>query len=328
MKAPTIYDVAKLAGVSKSLVSLVLRGSDQVSAEKREAVLRAVQQLNYTPSSLAAGLAGARTRSIGIIVDDFENLWFPPVLAGLRRVLADEGYSLSVVDTALNSHLQLDPLAVFQSQRVEGIVIAAEVGDAEISRLRIPAVILGKRSMDSSTLPVITGDEVAGGELATERLIELGHRDILCLSGPGASAAAREKGYVKAMTNHGLRELVLQASATTEAAARAAMAGYLKTAERPTAFFAVNDQMAVGAIGELGEFGFETPEDFSVIGYDNSPLADYHLISLTSVSGDQEELGERAGRSLLARIAGKTEDEPEPLTPKLIERESTRILKI
>jgi transcriptional regulator with XRE-family HTH domain len=103
-KSPTIYDVAERAGVSKSLVSLVLRGSPRVSDEKRDAVLAAVAELDYTPSRLAAGLAGTRTRSIGVVIDEFENLWFAPALAGLRTALGAGGYSLSVADASLNAH--------------------------------------------------------------------------------------------------------------------------------------------------------------------------------------------------------------------------------
>lgn len=326
MKAPTIYDVAKLAGVSKSLVSLVLRGSDQVSDEKRASVLRAVERLNYTPSSLAAGLAGSRTRSIGVVVDEFENLWFPQVLTGLRQALAAPGYSLSVVDVALNSHLNLDPLAVFQSQRVEGVVIAAEVDEAVVERLRVPAVILGNRSMSSHELPVIAGDEVQGGRLATNRLIELGHREIICVSGPGASAKARETGYVTAMKDHGFSPRVLRSNATTELAALRAVREHVKSNQIPSAIFAVNDPMAVGAIGSLRDRGWRVPQDIAMIGYDDSPLARYHLISLTSVSSDQQELGALAGRALLARIAGEQEVKTRLLTPKLVERDTTRAL--
>ena len=313
-RPPTIYDVAERAGVSKSLVSLVLRDSPRVSDEKRAAVLAAVAELDYTPSRLAAGLAGTRTRGIGVVVDEFENLWFAPALAGLRAAVADGGYSLSVADAALNAHLGLDPLEVFRSLRVDGVVLAGEAPAESAARLSVPAVVLGTRSLRLPGAPVIASDETAGGRLATAHLADLGHRDIVCVGGPGASAAAREAGYLAEMRDRGLPPRVLRAQQTSEAAGRAAAAGLFAgsgsrtgSESPPTAVFAVNDPMAVGVIGAARDRGLEVPRDLSVVGYDDSPLAAYELVSLTSVSGDPRELGEAAGRALVALIAGGAE---------------------
>ncbi|WP_245907427.1 LacI family DNA-binding transcriptional regulator [Leucobacter massiliensis] len=306
-KAPTIYDVARRAGVSKSLVSLVLRGSSRVSDEKRAAVLTAVAELDYTPSRLAAGLAGSRTRSVGVVIDEFENLWFAPVLAGLRASLG--GYSLSVADAALNAHLGLDPVEAFRSLRVDGLVLAGEVPEAAVQRLGIPAVVLGTRSMLLPGAPLVASDERAGGRLATAHLAELGHRDIVCLSATGASSAAREAGYREEMGERGLAPRVLRAARTTESAAFAAAAGLFEAARggaappAPSAVFAVNDPMAVGVIGAARARGIEVPCGLAVVGYDDSPIAAYETLSLTSVSGDPRELGEVAGRALRELLA-------------------------
>lgn len=325
-KSPTIYDVAERAGVSKSLVSLVLRGSPRVSDEKREAVLAAAAELDYTPSRLAAGLAGSRTRGVGVVIDEFENLWFAPVLAGLRAELAAGGYSLSVTDAALNAHLGQGPLEVFRSLRVDGVVIAGEVPDDAIARLTVPAVVLGTRALLAPKAPVVASDEVHGGRLATAHLADLGHRDIACLSAPGASAAARATGYLAEMRERGLVPRLVRAERTSEAAARAAappLFGRGAGDAPPTAVFAVNDPMAVGVIGTARERGLAVPDDVSVVGYDDSPLAAYELISLTSVSGDPRELGEAAGRALVAMIEGTADPEPVLLEPRLVVRGST-----
>lgn len=333
-KPATIYDVAERAGVSKSLVSLVLRGSPRVSEEKRAAVLAAADALDYTPSRLAAGLAGTRTRGIGVVIDEFENLWFAPMLAGLREAVTDGGYSLSVADAALNAHLGLDPLEVFRSLRVDGLVLAGEVPAESAARLGVPAVVLGTRSVRVPGAPVIASDETAGGRLAIAHLADLGHRDIVCVSGPGASAAAREAGYLAEMRERGLTPRVMRAAQTSEASARAAATGlfdgsgsHAAAETRVTAVFAVNDPMAVGVIGAAGERGIEVPRQLSVVGYDDSPLAAYPLISLTSVSGDPRELGEAAGRELIALIESGA-DRPRSstsglLAPGLVVRRST-----
>ncbi|WP_427870028.1 LacI family DNA-binding transcriptional regulator [Leucobacter luti] len=346
MKTPTIYDVAAHAGVSKSLVSLVLRGSPRVSDEKREAVQRAVDELGYTPSRLAAGLAGSRTRSVGVVIDEFENLWFAPALAGLRSALAEGRYSLSVADTALNAHLGIDPLEAFRALRVDGVVLAGEVSEASLARLGIPAVVLGTRSFAAGGAPVIASDEVAGGRLATAHLIGLGHRDIACVTAPGASASARETGYVAEMRAHGLEPRIVRSVQTSEVAARIAASAMFDSAASggsgvsagggpagggiPTAIFAVNDPMAVGVIGAAAERGIAVPEQLSVVGYDDSPLAAYEFLSLTTVSGDPRELGEEAGRALVELMEAEAGSAPPSapatarlLPPRLMTRAST-----
>ena len=278
-KTPTIYDVAQRARVSKSLVSLVLRDSPRVSEEKRAAVLEAVAALDYTPSRLAAGLAGTRTRSVGVIIDDFENLWFAASLAGLRESLTEGGYSLSVADAALNSHLSLDPIDVFRSLRVDGLVLAGDVSLRAVERLRVPSVVLGTREVNPTGVPVVASDEAAGGRLAARHLLELGHTRVLCVSAPGASAAARERGLVDVLRANGYDPAVLRSERTTEAAAYAAVAHFLDGHEAPTAVFAVNDPMAAGVIGALRNHGLVVPSDVSVVGYDDSPLAAYEFQS-------------------------------------------------
>ena len=333
-KRPTIYDVAARAGVSKSLVSLVLRDSPRVSAEKREAVLAAVAELNYTPSRLAAGLAGTRTRSVGVVIDDFSNLWFVEALAGLRSALTAGGYTLSVADSSLNAHLGLDPIEAFRALRVDGLVLAGEASADAVTRSGVPAVVLGVRALSAEVpeLPVIDSDESAGGHLAVQHLASLGHRRIACVSGPGASAGQRERGYAEAMRELGLEASIARAPDTGEAAAREVArellaAGSRGTAGRsgsvPTAVFAVNDPMATGVIGAARELGLAVPGDLSVVGYDDSPLAAYGLVSLTTISGDPRELGEAAGRALVARLEGDASRiESRSFTPRLVRRGS------
>ncbi|MEJ6488705.1 LacI family DNA-binding transcriptional regulator [Leucobacter sp. USCH14] len=333
MRRPTIYDVAERAGVSKSLVSLVLRDSPRVSDEKRAAVLAAVAELDYTPSRLAAGLAGTRTRSIGVVIDDFANLWFVEALTGLRSAIGREGYALSVADASLNAHLGIDPLDAFRALRVDGIVLAGEATAAAVERAGVPVVVLGTRHVSGSGMPVIASDEAEGGRIAARHLMEIGHRSIVCVSGPGASATERERGYREAMGEAGLDTCIVPADANEEQAARAAVAPILgggsaagrvrgAGAPRPTAVFAVNDPMAVGVMGAAADAGLTVPGDISVVGYDDSPLADYGLVSLTSVSGDPREVGEAAGETLLELLSGAPAGS-RTFAPRLVVRDST-----
>src|SRR5690606_18154634 len=222
---------------------------------------------------------------------------------------------------------------VFRSLRVDGVMLAGEISADAAQRLTVPAVVLGTRSISAPGVPVIASDETAGGRMATAHLAELGHRSIVCVSAPGPSAAARGAGYRAEMIDRGLEPVVFPAEQTSEAAARRALMdglggrgglvdvgegrgseGSLASAEPPfTAVLAVNDPMAVGVIGALRECGLEVPRDVSVVGYDASPLAAYELVSLTSVSGDTAELGEAAGRALLARLEMDSDPGPTQL---------------
>lgn len=323
-KAPTIYDVAKRAGVSKSLVSLVLQGSPRVSDEKRQAVLDAVDELNYTPSHLAASLAGTRTRSIGVLIDEFSNLWYVRALAGLRSALADDGYTLSIADTALNEHLDRDSVEVFRSLRVDGVVIAGEMSQEAADRLNIPGVVLGTRITRPAGMPVVAGDEEAGGRLATEHLVDLGHRGVVCVSAPGESAGARERGYREAMASRGLEGVVVRAKHWGEREAWEALRHHLAGHGTPTAVFGANDTMAIGVFGALRERGLRVPEDVSVVGYDNSPLAAYEYLALTSVDGDALSMGRTAGELLLEMLEHPLSRPGDVLLPpKLVVRGST-----
>lgn len=319
----TIYDVARRAGVSKSLVSLVLRNSLRVSDDKRAAVLRAIDELGYQPNRLAAGLAGTRTKSIGVVIDDFRNLWFVELLEGLKEGLADTGYSLSVADLPLNAHLRLDAVSAFQSLRVDGLIVAAEPAGL-LDRLgTTPHVIVGGRETDGSSITV-ANDDVTGGRIMTEHLLELGHRDICFITGTGEAARRRAAGYSQAMASAGLAATVTDAGGTTEHHGHAAAEAVLQQHPLPTAIIGANDTMAIGVLGALRSHGLAAPHDVSVVGYDNSPPASYDVVSLTTVDDRGHDVGREAATALLGAIAGTTEPATEILVPPaLVVRQSS-----
>ena len=188
-RPPTIYDVARSAGVSKSLVSLVLRGSPSVSEARRTAVLEAVERLGYRPSQAAAALAGATTRTIGVVIDDWRNLWFVELLRGLQEGLAPHGLRIAVADHTLNAHVEAHPLDGFLSMRVDGLVIATEPTGAMRVPEGLPVVVAGHREGVVPGAEVVANDDRLGARLATEHLIGLRHASICYLGGPEASYA-------------------------------------------------------------------------------------------------------------------------------------------
>jgi DNA-binding LacI/PurR family transcriptional regulator len=321
---PTIYDVARVAGVSKSLVSLVLRGSGGVSATSREAVDRAIRELDYRPNRAASDLAAKSRKVVGVLIDDYSNPWFVDLLRGLDRALSAEGFRLSVADTATASRAE-DPLEGFLSMRVDGIVVARDVPRTLLGVNVPPFVIAGTRANVPEGVDAVGSDDEKGARLATEHLLSLGHRAIGHLTVTGGAGGVRRRSFEATMNDAGARAIVTpdRGPATERAGFESALE--LLT-ERPevTAVFAANDVMALGALGAARELGLDVPGRLSIVGYDNTALAQTRLVDLTTVDHDSVGVGREAGRLLLARMAGK---EPvgirRTLEPSLVVRGTT-----
>ncbi len=323
----TIYDVATRAGVSKSLVSLVLQGSTKVSERRRQSVLAAIEELDYRPSRAAAALAGRRTRSLGVVIDDFRNPWFVGLLEGLRAGLADTGVHVSVADRDLNTHRGESAVDGFVAARVDGLVVAGELTAdeaARLSRLGMPVVVAGIRAQEVPGADIVRADEAHGAALAVDHLHGLGHRVIGHLTGSGGSARDRARGYDERMTALSLTAHIEGSGGTDERSGYTAAARLLEGVPDVTAILAANDTMAVGALAALRERGLRTPEDVSVVGIDDSPLATSLLIDLTSVDIRSPGIGEAAAHAVLARI--DTPDAPPQvigIDPELVIRRTT-----
>lgn len=315
----TIYDVAQHAGVSKSLVSLVLQDSPRVSPARREAVQQAIAELGYRPSRAAATLAGQRSNTIGVVVDEFSNLWFVDLLDGLRTGLSDSGFHVSVADAALNSHLRESSVQGFLSARVDGLVLAAEPAAADADGIDVPTVLVGARLRGVAGADLVSADEKLGSWAAVQHLLGLGHSRIAFITGPTGPAAARAFGYRQAMTERGLGPVEADAPDTTDRGGYTAARDLISAHPDLTAVIAANDLMALGAWQALREAGRRVPDDVSLIGYDNSPLAATGLIQLTSVDARNAEVGVNAARELLARIA-------EPARPVSVTRVEPRLV--
>jgi DNA-binding LacI/PurR family transcriptional regulator len=306
MRPPTIRDVAERAGVSKSLVSLVLRGSEQVRPEKREAVLRAVRELGYRPNTAARSLSERRTRTVGVLLNDLRNPWFVELLDGLNPLLHDHGLHMLLADARLNRRTGQDPAAPFLDLRVDGLVVVGTLPDpAGLGAVaeRMPVVVAGAREAVPPRVDVVAGDDEQGARLVTEHLIGLGHRRIAHLAGYGAVGELRRRSFEATMRAHGLADGArVEACDMTEEGGYRATVRLLGRPDRPTAVFAVNDIACVGALSAAGELGLDVPRDLSVAGYDNTSISRLRHLWLTTVDGGGHDVGRRAARSLLDRF--------------------------
>ncbi|MEV7081754.1 LacI family DNA-binding transcriptional regulator [Streptomyces sp. NPDC093516] len=306
MRPPTIRDVAERAGVSKSLVSLALRGSAQVRPEKRDAVLRAARELGYRPNAAARSLSERRTRTVGVLLNDLRNPWFVDLLDGLNSLLHAHGLRMLLADARLNRRTGQDPADPLLDLRVDGLVVVGTLPDpAALGAVaeRMPVVLAGAREPVPPGVDQVAGDDERGARLVTEHLIGLGHRRIAHLAGFGAVGELRRRSFEATMRAHGLADgAVVEAGDMTEEGGYRATVRLLGRPDRPTAVFAVNDITCVGALSAAGELGLRVPRDLSLAGYDDTSLSRLRHLWLTTVDNAGHDVGRRAARFLLDRL--------------------------
>ncbi len=303
---PTILDVAARAGVSKSLVSLVLRGSPRVREEKRKAVLRAAEQLGYRPNAVARSLVRRRTNVIGVMLSDLHNQYFVEVVDGIEAEALAAQYRALINTGGRLPEREWDAIETMLQLRTDGVILAGPVLPS--SRIleaaaSVPVVLVARASRWSS-VDSVTNDDRGGARLAVDHLVSLGHRMIAHVDGGrGAGAEARRQGFLDAMRDHGLAGTALVApGAFTEEGGAAGIDALLSRGRRPTAVFVANDLAAVGALHALERQGLGVPDDVSVVGYDNTALAALGHISLTTIDQPRREIGATAVRLLLERL--------------------------
>jgi DNA-binding LacI/PurR family transcriptional regulator len=325
---PTILDVARRAGVSKSLVSMVIRGEEGVSPKNRQAVLHAIDELGYRPNALARSLVERRTRILGMLVSDLHNPFFGEVVSGIQMRADELGYRVLFNTGDRVPNLEVTAIESLLELRADGLILAApRVSDEFIERTcrAVPVVVLN-RDTSATCSDSVTNDNIAGAALAVEHCASLGHTSIAHIDGgTGAGAAVRREGYLRAMRRLGLDAHILTLEgAFTENGGYTAARALLQRSPLPTAIFAANDICAIGAMQALEEAGLRIPADVSVVGYDNTSLAALRQISLTSVHQFGADIGRIGVDCLAERLDGaRSSARHEVVAPTLVVRSST-----
>jgi len=323
-----MLDVAARAGVSKSLVSLVLQGSPAVSAKRRDAVLQAADELGYRANGLARRLVSGKTRTCGVLVTDLHNPFYAEVLDGINAATRRNQFHALVV-SAEHPGDAADAVEVLLELRVEGLLlVGSEMPASELEELarQVHTVAVGAGTSDLyEGLDTIVNDDFLGAKLAVEHLAALGHRSIVHLCDDEAAAGRlRRAGYEDAMSELGLgAHIAVFAGDVTELGGYRSALAALAADPATTAMFVVNDFAAVGAYDAVEESGLEVPNQLSLCGYDNTFLAATHHLSLTTVSQPRREMGELAVKSLLERVGGRRHPTHQVLPPELVVRSST-----
>jgi DNA-binding LacI/PurR family transcriptional regulator len=325
-RRPTLANVAERAGVSKSLVSLVMRDAPNVSDARRQKVLDAAAELGYRPNLVARSLVERRTRTIGVLVNDLHNPFHAEVIDVLHDAAHEGGLRMLLGTGRRDPALEAEVIESFLAQDVDGLVLLSPSitrGTLAAAAGQVATVVLGRADLRAPRCDVVVDDDEAGGALPVDHLAGLGHRHIAHIAGVGAGGAPRRAGYEAAMRSHGLEPLVAEGDFTDEGGYEGARA-LLAARRRPTAIFACNDLAAVGALTAIEEAGLAVPGDVSLVGYDNSYLARVRHISLTSVDQPRDELG----RLAIELVTERREDGDAParvrtVAPRLEARSST-----
>ncbi|MDI5980391.1 LacI family DNA-binding transcriptional regulator [Amycolatopsis magusensis] len=329
MVRPTMEDVAARAGVSRALVSLVMRNSPKVSEQRRTAVLKAADELGYQPHVMARSLASRTSTVLGVMVSDLRNAFFADVVEGLDSAAQAAGFDLILNTGSRSPAREQAALRSLLSFRPAGVILLSPVLSAaavEKAAEQCPLVLVSRTSR-LSTVDTVNDDGTAGVALAVDHLVERGHRRIVHFDGgSAASAAARRRGYRAAMARHGLEPRIVRSEHTDTAGEKAVreLLSSVDSRELPTAVISGNDFNAVGVISAFEEAGFRVPEDVSVVGYDNTSLAALRHVWLTTVDQPRLEMGRLAVEALLERVRGER-DEPmrHLLHPSLVVRGTT-----
>ena len=326
MSRPTILDVAERAGVSKSLVSLVMRKSPHVSEEKRTAVLQAVEELGYRPNAVARSLVRQRSHVLGVMLSNLHNPFFADVVNGIEDRALESGYRALFNSGKRVPEREAVALETLLELQTDGLILAGTLLDTKTideAGKAVPIVLIA-RATRSRVVDSVSGDDRAGARLAVDHLVSLGHRRIAHIDGGGgAGARRRQAGYAAAMKKHGLEPMIVTGSYTEEGGA-AGVRQLLETKHKPTAIFAANDLAALGALQALSEAGRSVPEDVSLVGYDNAWLAGLQHISLTTIDQPRHQLGTTAVELLIERLdKGQTDARHLVLAPSLVVRATT-----
>ena len=324
----TLSDVARLAGVSSNTVSRVVHARGPISEATRQKVSKAIADLGYVANSAARSLRGGKTNVVGLVIQDLSNQYFAEIVHGASEAIRSGGFDLMLYTSSNDPVKERERVVTLSSGLSDGLLIVAPHGSRSsldlAERSRVPVVLINYWN-PSTQLARVNADNYLGARQATEYLLELGHRRIGFITGrpDHSSAPERPDGFERfrafqdALEQEGVlldRRLVVPGG-LHQPQGRAAGHELLEVPDPPTAIFAANDFCAFGVIEAVRERGLRVPDDVSVIGFDDVPMASQVHPPLTTVRHPLHDLGQTAVQRLIQLIRGHTLEHPEVVLP-------------
>ena len=308
----TIHDVAKRAGVAPITVSRVINNSGYASEETRQRVEAAVVDLGYVPSGPARSLRLKRTNSIALVLTDITNPFFTTIARGVEDVASEEGYTVTYCNTDEDESKEKKNIDILLQQQVDGILLVPALSKPDavnyILGRELPVVVLDRRMPDAEA-DVVRCDSEDGAYQLVRYLLELGHCRIAVLTGPEGTSTADDRlaGYRRAMAEAGqdIVEEWVNRGSFTQASGYEMARKVMRTTPRPSAIFAANNFIAIGAMKALQELNLPVPEEAALVGFDDLPPGLVMFPFMTVAAQPAYEMARTATRLLLARIAGE-----------------------
>lgn len=331
----TISDIARLANVSKSAVSIVLNNRPGVSDKTREKILGIIKKYNYHPNQLAQSLVVKKTKSVGLVITEIDNPFFTKVMKGVYDTCYELGYNLLIGSSELSPLKEKETIRSLESKLVEGLIISPLQGEGVdylyLSKLinnNFPFVML--RNIINYPINLVDIDNTKAAYDAVNYLIKLGHKKIAYFSGPKHSGHSIERfeGYKQALIENGItveEDNVVEVGSYLPNGYECGKEYFKKKGKNfPTAVFCYNDLVAIGLFNALNEMGINVPEDISVMGFDNIDFSQYVKKPLSTIHMPAFEIGKAAVHLLMKQISQpeKFLNEKIILKGKLIIRES------
>jgi len=329
---PTIHDVARRAGVAPITVSRVITRRGYCSAQTRRKVESAIAELGYVPNRVASSLRSKRTSLLALVLTDITNPYFTQIARGVEDTASDSGYTVIYCNTDESLLEEQRYIQVLLQNRVAGVLLVPAAGETRSVELlqnnHTPVVVLD-RGLTGARADLVLSDSLGGALQLVRLLIGLGHRRIALLNGPPGISTADDRlaGYHQALDEAGIPQemrLVLHGGYTQESGCELARQA-LSHHPRPSALFAANNFIAIGALRHVQDAGLRVPADIALVGFDDLPDALITFPFLTVASQPAYEMGKRATELLLSRLSGDDESPPRQivLPTELIIRQSS-----
>lgn len=335
----TIFDVAKLAGVSKSTVSRVINGQDKVKPETRQAVEEAMNKLNYTPSYFAQGIKTGKTKTIAVFVPDITSQYYSHVFRGAEQVALQNGYLAIMLDTAIQSGKEIDYMKEMLKRKIDGVIYHTFQLDPKNNYYflsmseKLPIVFMDYGFSDIPNISYVVTEPREATIEAIGHLVKTGRKRIAYTRFPSGItvSSARYEAYKAGLAKYGLEFRPEYTCSFKERldVTKLGIAGgisinyYLTLKEKPDAILYPNDEMAIGAIKQIRALNLRIPQDFAVVGYDNIPMCEIVSPSLTTIAQPMQQLGQQAAKIVIEKLKGNRIEDRIKLPAKFIIREST-----
>jgi DNA-binding LacI/PurR family transcriptional regulator len=319
----SIKDIARAAGVSHSTVSRALSDSPLVSDETKARIQRLAQEMGYSPNTLARSLVTRQTYTIGVVVTTIADPFVAEVVQGIEATAHDYNYTVILCSSGAQPEREIAAVEMLRSKRVDGVIVtSSRIGALyleHLERIGAPIVLINNHNESSGRYTfTVTVDNRHGGYLATEHLVQLGHRRIAYVTAPAdhSSDLDRMAGYRQALIAGGIEPdpaLIVTGNGRADGGERALQA-LIELGEPPSAVFCYNDMTAIGLMSAARQVGLSVPRDMAVVGFDDIPFASYFYPPLTTIAQPKVEMGRLAMKMALSLMAIGEENHEEEIS--------------